>query len=251
LISDREVHAAFLENRRIVAAVSDDWALEEAGGWQLQDSGTGLGGLNQAMALAGQEAVRLETVERWYAARAQPYSLVLRYVADAELLAAATAAGFERERSQPVMVRTLPCEVVPVAGLELRQVRTVEDALAFLEVRRDTSKVRPPDDSESAFMVRLSRSGRFSYFIAEFNGAPVGTVMSSFMGTTAIVANLFVAQAWRRRGFGADITSRAASSWPEATSVALEASSEGALLYGAMGFDRRFNYVRMMPPEAG
>lgn len=246
--SDSEVHAAFLENRRTVAAVSGEGALKEAAGWQLYDSGTGLGELNAAMALEGQGPAQLETVANWYAARGQQYCLVLRDSADSELIAAAVRAGFSAQRSQPVMARSLPCEVASVPGLVLRPVGTVEDAAAFLAVRRDPAKVRPPDDSESAFMVRLARSGSFQYSIAVFEGALVGTVMSNESRGIAIVANLFVAPAWRRRGIGADITSRAASIWPRATSLALEASPEGALLYASMGFEQRYNQVRMVPP---
>ncbi|MGE0600787.1 MAG: GNAT family N-acetyltransferase [Dehalococcoidia bacterium] len=230
---------------------SGSGAIEESGGWQLYDSATGLGSINQAMALDGAQSPGIEVVGEWYRKRGAAYSLVLQDGRDQQLIETARSSGFTIAQSQPVMVRGLPCPVETNGDLRLRPVETSSDAAAFLAVRRDPTKVRPPDDTETAFILRLVESGNFHYLVAELDGEVVGAVTSSCVGEIATVANLFVASPWRRRGLGADITARSASTWPQAKHVTLEASAEGALLYTSMGFERRFSYVRMMPPAAG
>ena len=50
-LSDLDLHRAFLENRRVAVQSAGGGVFEERDGWQLYDSGTGLDGLNQAMAI--------------------------------------------------------------------------------------------------------------------------------------------------------------------------------------------------------
>ncbi|MGE3074043.1 MAG: GNAT family N-acetyltransferase [Dehalococcoidia bacterium] len=249
--TDADLHRTFLQARRVVLASSRSGALQESGGWQLYDSDTGLGPINQAMTLDGAGSASIEVVGEWYRKRGAAYSLVLQDGRDQQLIEDARRSGFTIAQSQPVMVRSLPCPAEMNRALHLRPVESSSDAAAFLAVRRDPTKVRPPDDTETAFILRLTESGTFRYFVAELEGEVVGAVTSSCVGETAMISNLLVAPAWRLRGLGADITARSAANWPQAKYVTLEASSEGAFLYTSMGFERRFNYVRFVLPEAG
>ena len=250
-LSDLDLHRAFLENRRVAVQSAGGGVFEERDGWQLYDSGTGLDGLNQAMAIGTLPAMEdLELAAEWYRARGTGYCLVLRDSDDWQLISSARESGFRLERSQPVMTRRLPCPALALPGLALQAVEGPAAAREFLAVRRDPTKIRPPDDTETDFILRVVRAGTFRYFVAELGGKAVGTVTSSLAGEIAIIANLFVVPANRRRGLGADITARAAASWPEANHVALEASREGAMLYASMGFERRYSYVRLVPSEA-
>lgn len=245
LPTDSDLHDAFLSNRR-TAFADGGGTFVESGGWQLYDSATGIGGLNQAIRL-GDTRAELKTAVEWFSRRNVPYCFVLRDTADREMIAEATGAGSEVAQSQPVMARSLPCPVEGIPRVRMRLVETAGDAAQFLAVRRDPAKVRPPDDTEIPFILRIVGSGKFRYFVAELDGEVVGAVTSSVVGEIAVIANLFVAPAWRRRGFGAAITAGGAASWADATHVALEASSEGALLYASMGFETRYRYVRLVP----
>lgn len=248
--SNDALHAAFLANREAVANVSGDGAVARIDGWHLYDSATGLAQLNQAMVEDGSATPGLTTVAGWYGVRGADYCLVLRDPEDSAVIGAAGGAGFVRARSQPVMVRALPCEVSRREGLTVREVRTAVDALEFLAVRREPGKERPPEGPESEFMARLIASGRFKYFVAGTPAGPVGTVTSVAAGGIVVVANVFVLPSLRRQGIGAALTAHAANAWPGTTHVALEASREGALLYESMGFEKRYRYVRLLPRQS-
>lgn len=244
--SATELHRAFLASRELVVEASGDGAVAEVGRWQVYDSATGLAELNQAMPAGEATPKDAGAAEAWYAARGAPYCVVLRDPVDAALIASLGAQGWRLARSQPVMARGLPLPAAAVPGVEFVEVRTVEEAMRFLEVRRDPAARRPPEGPEAEFIARMVASGRARYLVGLVEGHVAGTVTTLRVGRIVLVSNVFVRPESRRRRLGTALTEAAANAWPGESHVGLEASAQGELLYGEMGFTARFRYVRLV-----
>ena len=85
---------------------------------------------------------------------------------------------------------------------------------------------------------RLLELGSDGGFLAEWDGAPVGTVMTCRFGPVAWVAMMLVDEAYRRRGIGRALMVRALEGLDSGgiRSVRLDATPRGRPLYESLGF---------------
>ena len=250
-MSDDLFHGALLDVNRTVRSSGIPGELAEFDGWMVADSGTRIDGLNQALVLEVPRAVRsLESVEQWFRARGTGFQLVLRIPGDEVVFELAKARGYAQTRSQPLMAALMPLSSYPLAaGVTAAIVRDAEDIRNYLSVR-ESGPGRPPHDEEAKVIAALVATGKLHYFVAMDDGVPIATASSAVSGAVVSISNVWVAETARKRGLGTAMTAIAAASHREAEWAILEASAMGDPVYRRMGFEERFRYVRLAPPQA-
>ncbi len=184
----------------------------------------------------------LARASSFFGARARGFTVNVRAHADADLEAAATAAGYTRLGEPPAMVleRRLP-DRDPPPGVTVRQVATPEDAAAFALVNGEAyATYGMPRDVTPVLFERLDvlRAPHIASFVARVGDAPAAAAM--VIVTHAVAGIYWVGTRPEMRGRGlAELVTRTATNagFDRGSRIAsLQASVMGEPVYRRMGY---------------
>lgn len=184
--------------------------------------------VDEVVALASQEAPR-----------DLPWSIQVRGVPDAALVAAAARLGLTRAERQPLMVRRDDAGPPAVSGDDGLRVRAVgvDDLPRY--ARTVAEGFGAPHDVLAVLAdPALAAVDGMAFFLAELDGVPVGTGMTATSGGVTGLYNVTTLPSARRRGHGRAITLelvRAAHAAGAGTCY-LYASELGEPVYRSVGF---------------
>jgi GNAT superfamily N-acetyltransferase len=194
----------------------------------------------------------------FFIARGRGFSLWVRgeESEDADLVAAASAAGLRQVYAMPEMVLERRPEALPLApGVELRRLDSGDDAPTYWRIAASSYADIgfPPEVFEHYDGRQGLLADNVAAFIAELDGEPVGISMAIVSrGVAGIywVGNLKQA---RGRGIGRAVTAAATNAGFDlgANLASLQASPMGKPIYEAMGFRTLFDYRLLMSPPPG
>lgn len=201
----------------------------------------------------------IDRADAFFGARNRGYTIIGRAHADADLAAAAQAAGFLTSGNPPAMVleQRLPDAAAP-AGVFLRRVESDDDAAAFGRVMGVAyGTYGMPRDCGPALVGTLDvlRAPHVVAFVALVDGDVAAGAMVIVTHGVAGVYWVGTTPAARGRGL-AELCTRAAGNAGfdlGARVAALQASVMGEPIYRRMGYvevTRYPSFVRMEPPAA-
>lgn len=238
--------------RRVSALGGNLAASARVGPWQLVDAGLGEGSFNIGVLVepSSDPDGDLALAEGWFASRGLWFvRLDFRSDADADMLAAASRAGFVEWWRQPAMLlHPLPSGWPGVPLIEVRDVRTREQVEAYVALDEDEK-----DRDFQARMVRAaSQLDGFRLLLGLEKGEPVARSMAVVTGDMVGIYNVFVPPALRNHGYGAAITVAAIEAGRKlgATAACLESTDLGLPVYRRLGFVELYEYITMQRPGA-
>jgi hypothetical protein len=196
----------------------------------------------------------LTRARSFFASRARGFSVLVRAHVDAELRAAATAAGFVAIGEAPAMVldRRLP-DVAPPPDVTLRRVATAADAAAFAAVMEAAyASLGMPAGVAPAQFARLEClvAPHIVAFLAEIDGAAVAGAMTIVTHGVAGVYWVGTVPGARGRGL-AELCTRAAGNAGfdlGGRIASLQASPMGEPVYRRMGYIEITRYPTLVQP---
>lgn len=251
-------HLNLVDSSRQLFEFDSGAELEAAAGW-LFGAGTPDNPVISNGAFRTDDGVEgAEVVARardFFAARGRGFSLWVRgeEPEDADLDAAASAAGMRQVYAMPEMVLERRPEVLPLApGVELRRLASGDDAPTYWRIAAASYADIgfPPEVFEHYDGRQGLLADNVAAFIAELDGEPVGismTIVSRGVAGIYWVGNLKRA---RGRGIGRAVTAAATNAGFDlgADLASLQASPMGKPIYEAMGFRALFDYRLLMSP---
>lgn len=242
-----DVHALYIHALGRITALGDGGAAERVGPWLCVDAGLGVSDFNIAVAVeaVANPVANLHEAMNWFAYRGLNCRVDLRASVDGPLLAAAMVEGFVFKYREPAMIlHPLPASFPAHLPLELRRVESEDDVRAYCSVDRDEYH----DQEFQRAMVERALSMRgVSLHLGVSDGRAVARSMAIVQAELVAVHNVYVAQDFRKRGFGSALTAAAieAGMRAGATGACLEATILGLPVYEAMGFRKIDDYVVM------
>ena len=246
---------------RLAAAVERDfvaawWLLAEAADIERADDGSlrwfhsGLPGMHTNAVLSTRlpagdaDEVIDETLARFRERGAPFLWWVMPSASPADLADRLLARGLVDDGNWPGFAVAMDALVdpLPVDGLEIRRVRTLEDFDAYTGT---FAPILSPSPAFTDLFVRASRRIGFTddapevHFLGLLQGEPVATVSLVMAGGAAGIYNVTTTEAARGRGIGAAMTVAAARHGAERglTLATLQASAIGRPLYERLGFE--------------
>ncbi|HJQ83977.1 MAG TPA: GNAT family N-acetyltransferase [Candidatus Binatia bacterium] len=209
---------------------------------------------------AGPDAATvLARADRFFGARGRGYTAIVRAHADADLEAAATAAGYNNFGSTPAMVlrERLP-DGAPPPGVEVVRVGTAEHVAAFAAVNGAAyATYGMPADVAPAALGRpdVMIAPHVAAFVALLEGQPAAAAMT--IVTHGVAGIYWVGTVPEARGRGlAELVTRTATNAGfdlGGRIASLQASVMGEPVYRRMGYVEVTRYpqlVRFQPPPA-
>jgi GNAT superfamily N-acetyltransferase len=200
----------------------------------------------------------LDRARRFFRVHRRGFSVLARGAADADLDAAAEAAGFVAMGDAPGMVlreRSLDPAVPP--GITVRRVATTADVAAFAEVQAEAyATYGMPKDVAPAVFARLESAvaPHIVAFVALAGDAPVAGAMTIVTHGVSGVYWVGTVPAARGRGLAALVTTLAANAGFDlgAQMGALQASIMGEPVYRRLGWVEvtRYPYRTQFAPPA-
>jgi ribosomal protein S18 acetylase RimI-like enzyme len=204
--------------------------------------------------LAG--AAVLERARAHYEAMGYEFAINTTAHADADVDAAAAAAGWEKVLTLPAMVVRQAIDERPAPdGAVLRPATPDRDLEAFGSIA--ATCFSDEDDEALAYRLLFSRpavlgSHGASAFIASVDGQDAAVAMSVVVDRAATVGWVGTLPEFRRRGLG-DLVTRAATNAAFALGaelVTLQASPSGEPVYAAMGYETISTETIWAPADA-
>jgi GNAT superfamily N-acetyltransferase len=194
--------------------------------------------------------------KEFFAARERRFSIWIRAgeAADADLTAAAEAAGFQAVFEMPEMIlgnNVLATEPLP-AGAELRQLSTEDEAPGFWQVAKEAyaSNGFPPE----VFAGYTDHSGLLAenvvVFVVYLDGEPASIAMTIVSHGVAGIYWVGSAERARGKGLGRAVTVAATNAGLAlgAEIASLQASPMGRPIYTKLGYETAFDYRLLMSP---
>jgi ribosomal protein S18 acetylase RimI-like enzyme len=156
------------------------------------------------------------------------------------------------EMNPGMVLDPLPIRSPPVpSGLEIREVRSQEDLIAFFEVSRLSfgDEANLPELETARFSSSSTASFSGALYLGLVDGKPAATSLRSTTGSTAGIYFVGTIAEFRRRGFGEAMTWRAATDGRKegCTMSCLEASEMGRSVYEKMGYKTVIEYKVWRP----
>lgn len=199
----------------------------------------------------------LDRVRAHYGAIGFAFVLNATVHADADLVSAATAAGWRRILTLPAMVVRRPLdERPPASGAVLRHADPECDQASFGAIAAACFA----DDEEESTAYRLVFAhpallggAGISAWIASVDGRDAAIAWSVVIDGAATVGWVGTLPEYRRRGLG-DLVTRAATNAAFAMGaelVTLQASPSGEPVYAAMGYETISSETIWLPPDDG
>ena len=244
---ESDMHVAYIESMRTVASVLPDAVPVRLGDWFVYDAGVGNPEFNVA-AVAGRAegaAGTIDEVEDWFTARGVGWRWKLRPGADDFAIRALGSRAQEAFRREPYLWRPVDALSMPAApDLEIERVAGTAALEAYDSF--DADRGRPPEWSIAAAVMALPSCSLWLGWVDGKVAARVMALASRPMGT---IANVIVAEKYRRRGFGRAITAAAIRACADggSTAVCLGSSTMGYQLYLGMGFEHRYDLATFIP----
>jgi GNAT superfamily N-acetyltransferase len=241
------MHENLLRASMRVGALTAAAAGERVGPWHLIDSGTGLDRFNHGMVAASpaDPESALALVRDWFAQRSTAFHIDLRGDADADLIAAALASGFEEFGREPAMsLSPLPALEPLPEGFAVRQAVTDGDVLRY-----GTVDARAWHEITLGISRTAASFPDFTLWLGEMDGVPVATAMAVHTGDVVGIYNVQVREEARGRGLGRAMTLAAieAGRARGATVASLQSSELGLPVYRRLGFETRYWYLALAP----
>jgi ribosomal protein S18 acetylase RimI-like enzyme len=247
-----ESHAAALERDFVAAwwllADAADLEREDDGSLRWFHSGTADKHLNPILTThldADQADEMIDTTLARLRERGAPFLWwVMPSAAPADLATRLSARGLVNDGPWPgyaIRIDALT-DPPPVAGLEIRRVRTSDDLDTYLGVYVPILSPSPAFTEvfeRAARRIGFGENGAEEHFVGFMEGEPVATVSLVTAGGAAGIYNVTTVEAARRRGIGAAMTVAAARHGAERgfTLATLQASTMGRPVYERLGFD--------------
>ncbi len=245
------MHANYLAALQRITALGPGGASASQGPWLFLDAGLDFDYFNIAALTKPSRSpvAALAAPQAWFAGRGQPFRLVLRDDTDAGVARQARRAGFEDDACEPAMLlHPLVPEPRPTpAGLTISRVLLAEHIPPY-------AAAEPAESGNLAIREAISSRALAiegcMLFLGCVDGLPVARSMALVTDGMAGVYNVFVRGEYRRRGYGAALTSAAldAACAAGATSACLSATELGLPLYERMGFETVFRYLSLWRP---
>lgn len=241
-----EMHALYCQALGRVAGLGPGGCSERVGPWLCVDAGLGVSKFNIAVVVDHVSRPRpaLRAAMEWFAARGINARLDLRGSVDGAVLAASMVEGFTFWGREPAMeLHPLPPAAARATGpLEVREVRTPDDAALYCEADREEYG---DQEFQAAMAERARQLPGVTLHLGLLDGRPVARSMSMTAGELVGVYNVYVAPSQRKRGFGGELTVAAieAGRARGATAACLESTEAGFSLYESLGFRRIDDYI--------
>ncbi len=199
---------------------------------------------NGVLAMEPAGPAELMEATRWAQAPGVPYRVRIDTALGADLAAAATGLGLEREGwTMPGMV-LMPVPVAPPPAPGVTTERVVESNYAdFIQATVDCGM--PRTVAEQAFDLGVTAQGAADFFLARLNGRPAATATLIRTDDVAGIYAVATVDDLQRRGLGSAVTWAAVSrarDWG-ARAIILQSSPMGFSLYSAMGFRTVVEYA--------
>ena len=197
----------------------------------------------------------LERARTWFAARKRSFAVWARAGAeeDRDLIETLERTGLQNVYEMPEMVlegkgkSSEPAfEAELPAGVELRRVRSADDAAEYWRVATESyASIGFPSEIFAFYENNeyLWADGAAA-FLAHFEGRPAGISMTIVSHGVAGIYWVGTTEAARGRGLGRAVTAAALNAGLElgAASASLQASPMGESLYRRMGFETIYDY---------
>lgn len=243
--SPSEMHQLYLHAITCISGFGPGAATERVGPLLCCDAGLGVSTYNIAMVAEAVLRPRevLRQAMEWFALRGTNLRLDLRAGEDGRLLAASVVEGFTFWWRSPAMVLfPLPGAFAEPAGLDMRPVTDATGAGLYAEVDFEDEGDRA---YQQALVANAAQLEGVSIIVGTAGGQPVARSMAVSQGGLTGVFNVFVAPAWRGKGFGKAMTAAAIEAGRASGAIAacLQATAEGVPVYRAMGFTPYDEYV--------
>ncbi|MGH7789905.1 MAG: GNAT family N-acetyltransferase [Candidatus Binatia bacterium] len=234
-------------------------AVHDEGGVMVYASAHPLPVLTNGAMRTGPEASPAEVIDRaraFFAPRGRGFSIIIRAHADEDLRLAAAAAGLTQFGEAPGMVLDHRlADAVAAAGVTLRRVATLDDAVAF-GVLMDSAyaSLGMPGGVAPAQFARLEAlvAPHIVAFVAEIDGTAAAGAMTIVSHGVAGIYWVGTSPAARGRGL-AELCTRAAGNAGfdlGARIAALQASVMGDPIYRRMGYVEVTRYPTMVQFDA-
>lgn len=248
---DTATHEAHIAAMRLVAAALPGAKTARVGEWFVYDAGVENADFNVAYVAgdAGGASAQLTAVAAWFTARGTDWRFKLRAGHEDAVIDALAGRTTEMPRREPFLAVAL--EDLPKDPLEgsVAPVTSRQDLAAYESF--DAVRGRPAEWSIAGAVMDLP--GCSLWLARADDGTPVARAMTVALGPVATVHNVFVADAFRRRGYGRAVTAAGLRAALNAGSShgGLGASELGYPLYLAMGFEHRYELATFAPVPPG
>ncbi|MDX3262069.1 GNAT family N-acetyltransferase [Streptomyces sp. MI02-2A] len=167
-----------------------------------------------------------------------PWSIQVRGRAGRAVTDVAARFGLTAVTTLPLMIRRPGAGMPPAPAGSLR-IRPVEGEELGLYARTMAEGFGVPHEVFAMFAEpALAKTENFTFYLAEADGVPVGTVMSAVTDNLVGVFNISVLPQYRRQGHGQAITAEIIRAGQEAgaTTAYLYSSPMGEPVYASLGF---------------
>ena len=229
-----------------VAGLGPGAACDRVGPWRCMDAGAPeFSVVNWATILDRASEADLAVASGWFEARGLQPVFELRGDLDAELIQALKRRGYQQSSAMPEMLLVDPEPPAYDGPLTILEVRTG----AELE-RYGRLNWSPELHHIGLAVARNSQELGFHMFLGCLDGEDVAVAASFVTDDMAGVYNVAVRPDMRRRGFGEAITwaAIAAALGQGARHACLGASDMGYPVYARMGFETRYEYIKLAAP---
>ena len=251
---DAVMHAAHIEAMRLVAAAIPGAQTATLGHWFVYDAGVENPDFNVAY-VTGDPALaagELPSVVAWFLGRGADWRFKLRPGFEDAVIASLEGRGLELGRREPYLAIDLAELEPPAEHFHIGPVTSRQDLADYESF--DATRGRPPEWSIAGAVMDLP--GCTLWVARAAGGEPVARAMSVALLPAATIHNVFVAERYRRLGWGRAITAVALLHARAAGCQfgALGASELGYPVYRAMGFERRYDlatFATTLPPSSG
>jgi len=244
---DTAMHRAHIDAMRLVAAALPGAETARVGEWFVYDAGVENPEFNVAYVAGDADgaAGQLSAVAAWFTARGADWRFKLRTGTEDGVIAALAGRSIETPRREPFLAISLDQVAEDALESMVKPVMSRDDLAAYESF--DLVRGRPAEWSIAGAVMDLP--GCSLWLARAADGTPVARAMSVALGPVATVHNVFVGDAFRRRGYGRAVTAAALHAARRAGCEhgGLGASELGYPLYLAMGFERRYDLATFAP----
>lgn len=258
-MADRRLHLNLIDSSRQLFELDPDAIVEEGNGWLFGAGSHSHPVISNAAFRTSDELDAEEFLTHaaaFFAKRGRGFSVWVRgdQPEDGDLVAAASAAGFQPVYEMPEMALKAPVDTQPLPpGAELRRLTTGEQADEYWRVAASsyTSNGFPPE----VFGGYSNHAGllaeNLAAFIVYLDGDPVSIAMTIVSHGVAGIYWVGSLEQARGRGLGRAVTAAATNAGFEmgAEIASLQASPMGRPIYAEMGYETVFDYRLMISPS--